>query len=66
MFNLVGQVERLKKRWPQVTFRVVDFATLSLKEQVFLAHETDVLVGVTGAAMTHIYGSLRNLALWKS
>ena len=54
IFNLAGRVEKLRKRWPDVDFQVIDFATLPLKEQVYIVHKSDVLIGVTGAAMTHI------------
>ncbi|TFL04625.1 hypothetical protein BDV98DRAFT_325347 [Pterulicium gracile] len=39
---------------PDVDPRVVDFASLSFAEQVYIVHyETDVLVGVHGAGLTH-------------
>ncbi|KAH7012028.1 uncharacterized protein B0I36DRAFT_299979 [Microdochium trichocladiopsis] len=36
-----------------VHIRAVDFATLSFREQIALARETDILVGVHGAGLTH-------------
>ncbi|KAJ1323640.1 glycosyltransferase 61 family protein [Microdochium nivale] len=36
-----------------VHIQAVDFATLSFREQIALARETDVLVGVHGAGLTH-------------
>jgi len=54
LFNLEGRVEKLRTRWPGFKFQVVDFATLPLKEQVYTIHKSDVIVGVTGAAMTHM------------
>ncbi len=52
--NLVSHVEHLRKAYPDIQFNVVDFAQLALKEQIELARNTDVLVGVMGAGMTHI------------
>jgi hypothetical protein len=37
-----------------LSVRAVDFGTLSIEEQIRLAHETDVLIGVHGAALTHL------------
>lgn len=52
--NLTSHVAHLAQVYPNVTFNVVDFATISLKEQIEVARGTDVLVGVMGAGMTHI------------
>ena len=52
--NLTSHVAHLTQIYPNVTFNVVDFATISLKEQIEVARGTDVLVGVMGAGMTHI------------
>ncbi|SPN99980.1 related to DUF563 domain protein [Cephalotrichum gorgonifer] len=38
---------------PQVSIRLVDFASVSFAEQIRIARETDVLVGVHGAGLTH-------------
>jgi hypothetical protein len=54
IFGLEKRVEHARNRWPNVKFKIVDFATLTLKEQVLLVRDTNVLVGVIGAAMTHI------------
>ncbi|KAI6267185.1 hypothetical protein MCOR27_006036 [Pyricularia oryzae] len=56
--KLLGQ-ERLldaaRRAYPDVQVRSVDFATLSFVEQIRLVrHETDVLVGVHGAGLTHV------------
>lgn len=37
----------------QINFRLVDFATLSMADQVRTAADTDVLIGVHGAGLTH-------------
>ena len=52
--NLASHVAHMAKVYPDATFNVVDFATISLKEQIEVARGTDVLVGVMGAGMTHI------------
>lgn len=44
----------LEKRSLHVRVRAVDFAALSFADQVRVARETDVLVGVHGAGLTHI------------
>lgn len=54
IWHLQEHVEHLHKVFPQVKFNIVDFAKLSLKEQIELSRNTDVLVGVMGAGMTHI------------
>ncbi|KJR87493.1 uncharacterized protein SPSK_10407 [Sporothrix schenckii 1099-18] len=43
----------LQERYPNVVVQSVDFATLSLPDQLRLVQETDVLVGVHGAGLTH-------------
>ena len=37
-----------------MTFQLVDFAPMSLKDQVLVARNTSVFVGLTGAGLTHI------------
>lgn len=54
IFGLEKRVEHARMRWPNVKFKTVDFAKLTLKEQVLTIRDTHVLVGVIGAAMTHI------------
>ncbi|CAJ2502699.1 Uu.00g100930.m01.CDS01 [Anthostomella pinea] len=43
----------LQRRDPHIDVRMVDFAALPFSEQVRVARETDVLVGVHGAGLTH-------------
>lgn len=43
----------LKERYPQSTIHVVDFADISIEEQLLLVQSTDILMGHHGAAMTH-------------
>jgi protein O-GlcNAc transferase len=39
--------------FPNVQINVVDFASIKFRAQVALLQKTDVLVGVTGAGLTH-------------
>lgn len=39
---------------PDAEIRTADFATLTLREQIRIAAESDVLVGVHGAGLTHV------------
>ncbi|KAI7786177.1 glycosyltransferase family 61 protein [Diaporthe eres] len=43
----------LKERYPQATIDVVDFADISVEEQLRLVQSTDILMGHHGAALTH-------------
>ncbi|KAH9895529.1 hypothetical protein F4778DRAFT_747202 [Xylariomycetidae sp. FL2044] len=43
----------LQRRNPRVRVQMVDFAAMSFSEQVRIARQTDVLVGVHGAGLTH-------------
>ncbi|KAK6540826.1 hypothetical protein TWF694_008214 [Orbilia ellipsospora] len=45
--------DALKKEYPDVNINVVDMAKLSLREQLAIIVQTDVLVGVHGAGHTH-------------
>lgn len=54
IWHLQEHVEHLRTIYPNVKFQIVDFATIGLKEQIELSRNTDVLVGVMGAGMTHI------------
>lgn len=44
----------LKERYPKSRVNVVDFASITIEEQIRLAQSTDILVGHHGAAMAHI------------
>ncbi|KAL2759993.1 glycosyltransferase family 61 protein, partial [Sodiomyces alcalophilus JCM 7366] len=52
--NQASLLAALEKRGLHVRVQAVDFAALSFPDQVRLARETDVLVGVHGAGLTHI------------
>ncbi|KAH8749002.1 hypothetical protein F5883DRAFT_508988 [Diaporthe sp. PMI_573] len=46
-------LHRVRSYSPEANITVVDFAQLTLRDQVRLASETDVLVGIHGAGLTH-------------
>lgn len=54
IYDIEGHVARLKRRWPDIDVQAIDFAQLPLKEQIKTIHNTDVLVGVIGAGLTHV------------
>lgn len=43
----------LEERYPHSAIQVVDFADISVKEQIQLVQSTDILIGHHGAALTH-------------
>lgn len=53
--NQDNLIEKAQARWPQVKFQLVDFATTKLMDQVNIVRNTDVLLGLTGAGMTHMF-----------
>lgn len=53
LINQDQYIERLKSELPHVDINVVDFATLSFKEQLRIVQDTDILIGVHGAGLTH-------------
>jgi protein O-GlcNAc transferase len=46
-------IEALKKKHPSVDIQVINFAKMPLAEQIRTAHQSDILVGVHGAGLTH-------------
>lgn len=48
-------VAKAQARWPQVKFQLIDFASTKLMDQVKIVRNTDVLLGLTGAGMTHMF-----------
>lgn len=46
--------EILRERYPHSTIQTVDFAGITIEEQLRLAQSTDILVGHHGAAMSHV------------
>lgn len=54
IWGMDSYVTNLQKKYPEITFNLVDFAKISLIEQIKVATETDILVGTIGAGMTHI------------
>ena len=60
--NSDALVEGLKQEFPNTNVTAVQMEELSLCEQIKLAHETDVLMGVHGAGLVHLWW-LQNHAL---
>lgn len=46
-------LSKLQARFPEVKVNLVDFATLSLQEQLHTVRRTDILAGTHGAGLTH-------------
>ncbi|KAF2762923.1 hypothetical protein EJ05DRAFT_471884 [Pseudovirgaria hyperparasitica] len=53
LINEEQLVETAKARIPHIELQVVDFAEIPFRDQVQLVRNTDVLVGVHGAGLTH-------------
>jgi protein O-GlcNAc transferase len=51
--NQTALFDDLRKRNPHITVRFIDFAAIPFSEQLRVTRETDVLVGVHGAGLTH-------------
>lgn len=54
--RLVGQesyLEQLQLQDPHVKIQLIDFESISFAEQIKIVRETDILVGVHGAGLTH-------------
>lgn len=46
--------EAMKTKWSEVAdFRIIDFAGMPFHEQIKIARDTDVMVGLHGAGLTH-------------
>jgi EGF domain-specific O-GlcNAc transferase len=54
IYGITEHLENLRRRWPKLKFQVLDFAGMTLREQIRIAQETDVLIGAIGAGLTHI------------
>jgi hypothetical protein len=52
--DIDAPIASAQARWPIVIFQLVDFAPIFLKEQVLVARNTSVFVGLHGAALTRI------------
>ena len=46
-------INKLRLKFPAIEVQMVDFAELSFSEQLKVARQTDLLVGVHGAGLTH-------------
>lgn len=52
--DVEGLMAKLQERHPDANVSLVDLAPLSKREQIALAHSTDVWVGHHGAGMSHV------------
>lgn len=46
-------LEEVKVRYPHVKVQAIDFASIPFKDQLRIIQDTDILVGVHGAGLTH-------------
>jgi protein O-GlcNAc transferase len=53
LINETELVESARKTVPHLNIEIVDFATISFAEQLKIVRETDLLIGVHGAGLTH-------------
>ncbi|GAB0137946.1 hypothetical protein EsDP_00006196 [Epichloe bromicola] len=53
LINETELIESVNKAVPHIRLEIVDFANLSIAEQFKMIRETDLLVGVHGAGLTH-------------
>jgi protein O-GlcNAc transferase len=53
LLNHTEYLEDVKSSFPNVIIQEVDFETISFKEQLQVLRQTDILVGVHGAGLTH-------------
>jgi len=55
IWDLESMVDAVRTQHPAHTVNIVDFEELTLREQVQLVSETDILVGVHGSSLTHAH-----------
>lgn len=53
LVDQAAHIEALRAAVPHMKLDVVDFAAVPFREQIEIAHRTDVLLGVHGAGLTH-------------
>lgn len=53
LINETELIESVKKAVPHLHLEIVDFAAFSFAEQLRIVRETDLLIGVHGAGLTH-------------
>lgn len=53
LINTDSHIKALQHQFPAIKIQSVDFASISFEEQVQISSETDILVGVHGAGLTH-------------
>jgi EGF domain-specific O-GlcNAc transferase len=47
-------IAALRRAYPRITINVVDYATYPFEEQLRISAQSDILVGVHGAGLTHV------------
>lgn len=55
IYNINSHVAKLKTTFPDTTFQIIDFSTITLREQFEIISQTDVLIGAMGAGLTHMF-----------
>ncbi|KAJ9644769.1 hypothetical protein H2201_006078 [Coniosporium apollinis] len=53
LLNQTALLSSLEAKYPALNISVVDFANITFAQQLQIVHETDILVGVHGADLTH-------------
>ncbi|KAF3937850.1 hypothetical protein ABW19_dt0207578 [Dactylella cylindrospora] len=53
ILKLYDYVKTLKKEYPDTAVDITSLENMSIKQQLELVRQTDVLIGVTGAGLTH-------------
>jgi len=53
-FHIGEYIENLRHKFSSLTINLVDFAAISLHDQVVLVQNTDVLIGHHAAEMAHV------------
>lgn len=54
LWNLDSHVAKLRQRYPDYIVRIVDWSQMTLREQIVVAQNTSVLIGVLGQGLTQV------------
>lgn len=55
IYNIDSYAAKLSTTFPKATIQIIDFATITLREQLDIISHTDVLIGAMGAGLTHMF-----------
>ena len=55
IYNIDSHVAKLNTTFPDTTFQIIDFSTITLREQFEIISQTDVLIGAMGAGLTYMF-----------